>query len=81
MAWIRTIPPEHATGQLKKIYDEAVTRAGRVFNILRGQSLNPPVLEASIELYKAVMFGPSPLSRAQRETLATVVSWANDCFY
>jgi hypothetical protein len=81
MAWIRTVSPKDATGQLKRIYDEAIQRAGRVFNILRWQSLNPPVLDASIELYKAVMFGPSPLSRMQRETLATVTSWANGCFY
>ena len=81
MAWIRTVSPKDAMRQLKKIYDEAIRRAGRVFNILRMQSLNPLVLDASIELYKAVMFGPSPLSRMQRETLATVTSWANGCFY
>jgi alkylhydroperoxidase family enzyme len=81
MARIRTVPPEDATGRLKKIYDEAIRRAGRVFNILRVQSLNPPVLDASVELYKAAMFGPSPLSRMQRETLATVTSWVNGCFY
>jgi alkylhydroperoxidase family enzyme len=81
MAWIRTVSPKGSIGRLKKIYDEAIRRAGRVFNILRVQSLNPPVLEASIELYKAVMFGPSPLSRMQREALATVTSWANSCFY
>jgi alkylhydroperoxidase family enzyme len=81
MAWIRTVSPKEATGRLKKIYDEAIRRAGRVFNIVRVQSRNPPVLETSIELYKAVMFGPSPLSRMQREALATVTSWANGCFY
>jgi AhpD family alkylhydroperoxidase len=27
------------------------------------------------------MFGPSGLSRAEREMLATVTSWANRCFY
>ena len=81
MAWIRTVSPHEATGRLKQTYDEAVRRVGRVFNILRVQSLNPPVLDASLELYKAVMFGASPLSRAQRETLATVSSWANNCIY
>ena len=81
MAWIRTISPKAAAGRLKEIYDEATRRAGRVFNILRVQSLNPPVLGASIELYKAAMFGPSPLSRAQREILAVVTSWANNCRY
>ena len=81
MAWIKTIPPEEATGRLKAQYEAAIKRAGRVFNIVRLQSLNPRVLEASIELYKAMMFGPSSLSRAQREMIAVVVSKANDCFY
>ncbi len=81
MAWIKTIAPEEATGELKRLYDQAVGRAGRVFNIVRVQSLNPPVLDASMKIYLAVMYGPSSLSRAEREMLATVTSWANDCFY
>ncbi len=44
-------------------------------------SLNPEVLRASIEMYKAIMFGPSPLSRQERELLATVVSAENECYY
>jgi alkylhydroperoxidase family enzyme len=81
MAHIRQIPPAEATGLLKRIYDEAIARAGKVFGILRIQSLNPPALEAGMGMYKAIMYGPSPLSRARREMLATVVSRANDCFY
>ncbi len=81
MAWIKTTAPEEATGRLKQLYDEAVKRAGRVFNVVRVQSLNPPVLAASMGLYAAIMHGPSQLTRAEREMLATVTSWANDCFY
>lgn len=81
MAWIKTIPPEEATGYLKEQYEAAIKRAGRVFNIVSLQSLNPGVLKASIQLYIAAMFGPSSLSRAQREMIATVVSKTNDCFY
>ena len=44
-------------------------------------SLRPGVLSRSMKLYKAVMFGPSGLSRQQRELLATVVSRENDCHY
>ena len=44
-------------------------------------SLNPSVLHRSMELYKAIMFGPSPLSRQERELLATVVSSVNECEY
>ena len=82
MAWICTIPPSKATGLLKRIYDEAVARAGKVFNVLSIQSLRPEVLEIGIELYKELMLSPrSPLSRAQRETIAVAVSRANDCHY
>lgn len=81
MAHIRQIRPDEATGLLKRIYDEAIARAGKVWGILRIQSLNPPALDAGMSMYKAVMFGPSPLTRSRREMLATVVSRANDCFY
>ncbi len=82
MPWIRTIEPGEATGMLRRLYDEAVARAGRVFNVVRLQSLHPPVLEASIELYRRLMLAPeSPLSRARREMIAVAVSRANDCHY
>ena len=81
MAWIKTIPPEEASGELKRLYEEAVRRAGRIFNIIRVQSLNPGVLAASTQLYNALMHGPGSLTRAEREMLATVTSWANGCFY
>lgn len=81
MAWIKTLSLDEATGKLRELYDAAVKRAGRVFQILRVQSLNPHALEASTELYKTLMHGPSPLSRRQREMLAVVVSRANKCFY
>jgi alkylhydroperoxidase family enzyme len=81
MSWIRTIPPEEARGALKREYDAALRRAGKVFQILRIQSLNPAALHDSMRMYLTIMFGPSPLSRMQRELLATVVSAANACRY
>ena len=81
MAWITEIPREEATGLLRRELDAAVARAGRVWNIVQVMSLNAPVLRASMAQYAAIMFGPSPLSRLQRELLATVVSAELDCFY
>ncbi len=81
MAWIKMVPPEGAEGRLKQEYDRAVRRAGKVFNILRIQSLNPDMLHASMQMYLAAMYGPSGLTRVEREMLGTVVSWANHCFY
>jgi alkylhydroperoxidase family enzyme len=81
VAWIKLQPDSEATGLLASIYAAGVRRAGKVFQILRIQSLNPPVLESSMEMYKRIMFGPSPLTRGQREMLAVVVSRANHCQY
>lgn len=81
MAHIRLVRDDEATGPLRRLFDEALARAGRVFGIVRLMSPNPPVLQASMAQYRAIMFGPSPLTRAQREMLATVVSRTNDCFY
>ena len=82
MPWIRTIAPGEATGLLRRLYDEAIARAGKVFNVLRIQSLRPEVLEIGVQLYEELMFSPrSPLSRAQREMIAVAVSRVNQCHY
>ncbi|HEY7697898.1 MAG TPA: hypothetical protein VIE88_05745 [Vicinamibacteria bacterium] len=81
MPWIRQIPTEEATGLLKEELDAAMKRAGRVWHIVHIMSLNPRALKASMDHYKAIMFGPSPLSRVQREMLATVVSAEVGCHY
>ena len=81
MAYIRLVQDHEATGLLKKMFDAALERAGRVFGIVRLMSRNPPVMRASMMLYREIMFGDSSLSRSQRERLATVTSRANDCFY
>jgi alkylhydroperoxidase family enzyme len=81
MAWIEQINEDRAEGLLQRIYKSAIDRAGRVFNILRIQSLNPRALQPGMALYTAVMRGESPLTRAQREMMAVVVSRANDCHY
>ncbi len=81
MAWVRQIPEEDATGLLQKIYADAKKRAGRVFNILKVQSLNPPTLRASMGLYMQTTQAESPVSRALREMIATVVSKTNECHY
>jgi alkylhydroperoxidase family enzyme len=78
---LRLIDEGEATGQLKEQYDAAIGRAGKVFNIVKSMSLNPRVLGASMDLYRVIMFGPSELSRVERELLAVVVSCANDCHY
>jgi alkylhydroperoxidase family enzyme len=81
MPWIKQVPVEKATGFLKKQFDDALERAGRVWHILHIMSVNPRTLKASIDFYGAVMFGSSPIDRIQREMLATVTARALDCYY
>ena len=82
MAWIRTIDPSEATGLLKRLYDAAAQRAGKVYQILRLQSLRPSTLRISTQLYIEIMHSDrSGLTRAQREMIATTVSRVNGCHY
>ena len=81
MAWIEQVPTDEATGRLAKIYSQAEERAGGVANILRVMSMRPRSLANMMQFYMAEMFGDSALSRSEREMLATVTSWANDCHY
>lgn len=81
MAWIRVIPPAEAEGPLREEYEAALRRAGRVWNVVSLMSQNPAAMKTSMAFYLALMYGPSPLSRAQREMLAVVVSAANRCHY
>ena len=81
MAWVQQISEEDATGLLEKIYADAKKRAGRVFNIIKVQSLNPPTLRASMGLYMQTTQAESPVTRVLREMIATVVSKTNECHY
>ena len=82
MAWIRTIDPGEAQGLLRRLYEAAVRRAGKVYNVVRVQSLRPRMLQASTRLYtEVVRSAECGLSREQREMIATVVSSVNRCRY
>lgn len=79
-AWIPVVGPREAEGELADAYRRVGAR-GRVAHVIGVHSLHPAAMEAHLQLYRTLMFGPSPLSRAEREALAVVVSAANDCFY
>jgi len=81
MAYIRLVRPDEATGLLAKLCDQAVASTGRAYSSVRRMSPNPPVLEASMELHRRIMFAPSGPSRRERELLVVVVSRANECGY
>ena len=82
MAWIQTVDAAEATGIVKEEYDAAFARAGEIYNIVKLFSVRPKSMRAFVELYLVVMFDEdSPLTRMQREMIATVVSKVNECDY
>jgi uncharacterized peroxidase-related enzyme len=81
MANIKVIGYGEATGKLKEIYENLIEKRGRLAEVHTIQSLNPDSIVAHMDLYMTIMFSQSPLSRAQREMMAVVVSAANGCDY
>ncbi len=81
MPYIKTVDEEEASGELKDVYNDILTRRGRLSNILKLQSLNPESLKAHLDFYMSVMFAESSLSPELKEMIAIVVSAANQCEY
>ena len=81
MAWIKTVEEAYAASELREVYAAVRTARGHIANIFKAQSANPRALRAHLDLYRTLMFGPSPLSRREREMIAVAVSTANHCHY
>ncbi|NQU67934.1 MAG: peroxidase-related enzyme [Candidatus Marinimicrobia bacterium] len=81
MSKIKVISYEEATGRLKDIYDELITKRGKLADVHMIQSLRPESIVKHIDLYMEIMFSKSELSRAEREMMAVVVSASNGCEY
>jgi alkylhydroperoxidase family enzyme len=81
MAHVHVVPYDESSGVTREEYDAAIARAGRIWNIVSIQSQLPQVMRDSMRIYRSIMYGPSPLTRVQRETMAVVTSQANDCHY
>lgn len=79
-AWIPVVGVDDAEGELAEAYRRIGAR-DRASNVVAVHSLHPDAMEDHLSLYRTLMFGPSPLSRREREAIAVVVSAANDCFY
>lgn len=78
--WIESVGPDEAEGALAEAY-ERISRGRPMDHILEIHTLHPQSLLDHYALYRTSMFGPSPLSRVEREAIAVVVSASNDCFY
>jgi len=72
-----TYPREYATKADARHVPEAVARE----SILMSHTLLPDVMQHVFAAHSAMMSPDLPLTRAQHEMIATVVSATNDCFY
>ena len=61
--------------------DEGPAAESNEDNILKVHGLSPEAYRGHMALYKAAMHHESPLSHAQREMIAVVVSAVNACAY
>ena len=67
---------------MRALYDTAIQRAGKVFQILQVQSLSFDTLQAGLQLYfSTTTSSNNSLPRWVREAIAVTVSSANDCHY
>lgn len=81
MAWIRSVAPEAASGKLKDEYGRIEKQRGAVGDVFTVTGLHPGVPGAHLDLYQELHFADGPLSRRERELIATVVSRENKCGY
>ncbi len=68
--------------ELPESYCREVAGArGKIAHILAVHGIEPEIGLAHLRLYMPLMFGPSGVSRLEREAIAVAVSSANKCHY
>lgn len=81
MAWINVVPAEEATGDLLDVYDLYDIASGPMFPPYEVLTNNGPALKALQNFSHTVRFGESPLTRFQREMIATLTAGATRCLF
>lgn len=81
MPFFRYVKPETATGIVKNEYERLEKILGFVPNMTQVLSLKPGTMVAHQNLFRTLFYGPSQLSRADREMVVTYVSKLNECDY
>lgn len=83
MSWIPSVDPGQAPESVRPIYERIRGRssADRVANVWQIQGHHAAALAAAFDHYCALMDDPSPLTQAQAELIALVVSATNGCGY
>jgi uncharacterized peroxidase-related enzyme len=81
LTYIKVIDECDADGELKLVYERIRSTRGKLSNIMKIQSLMPETMIKHLELYLAIMFSETNLTREEKEILAVVVSTVNGCEY
>ena len=81
MPYIQTVDAKEAEGFLRQLYGTIIESRGKIAEIHKIQSLHPKSIVSHMDLYMTLMFGKSPLTRAQREMIGVIVSSENGCRY
>jgi hypothetical protein len=83
MPRIGWVEESEATGELARIYQGVMEKAGRpkVADILKCFSMRPDFLRDVIEFSDRIHFSAGHLSRQTKEMIATYVSALNQCPY
>lgn len=83
MSWIRSVPEGEAPPELTALHARMreTSTSGRVAHLWEAGGLDGKGLEKIFDLYRTLMADPAPLSRAQSEAIAIVVSATNACGY
>ena len=94
MTWIKTVPTDEADEKLKRAIEmqraaypqEYLTPVhptpdGGSSGIVASHSLIPDALYHAFSTFGSLMSPDLPLTRAQHEMIATMVSVTNRCFY
>jgi len=81
LAFIKYVPYEDGSDQLKKLYELYGGKSKTPSNIIRISGINPKVMKGHVDLYRSIVTMSSPLSRFRQEMIAVVVSGLNKCRY
>jgi uncharacterized peroxidase-related enzyme len=83
MSWTQSRDPASAPPSLAPLYEAVRARSsrGEVGALWQALGLDPTGLEAAHRHYRALMDDPAPLTAAQAELIALVVSATNGCGY
>jgi len=83
MTWIRSVPPESASGAVADAYAALGARSGRaqVNHVWQALGLDAGVVRGTAVMRGELMDDPAPLTAAQAAAIVVVVSATNGCGY